>query len=101
MKIGRINKIVEQAFKNNYSNKCDGYTLITVSVNEKINHLGYAITKSNHGIMVEFYVSNSGIYSASSKDELLSSTYEIKDWLRFLEEVKTKLYEEQPDGIEL
>ena len=87
-----INKVVVETFNITYKPQ-EEYQLIKVVEFEKINHIGYALIHEKNGVICEFYVSDTGVYEASSKGDLLHSNYEIKYWLEFITLIKEELRE--------
>lgn len=69
------------------------FDLILLEEHEKINHLSFVITQFGNGIVCEFSVSDTGIYEASSKGDLLSSVWTTTKWLEFIKLVKERLGE--------
>lgn len=85
-----INTVVVEAFNMIYKPQ-EEYQLIKVVEFDRINHIGYALIHERNGVICEFYVSDSGVYEASSKGDLLHSNYEIKHWLEFITLIKEEL----------
>lgn len=97
--IEKIKAIVEKAFKKHYLQESYGslsttheYKLNVLFTTDRINNVGYAITYGSYGVIVEFVVSDSGIFQASSKGDLLEHTYEVECWLAFKNEIKEQCY---------
>lgn len=88
MGIKEIENSVRESFRAVYEEE---YRLILLWQQTSIGQMGFAISKGNDGIIVEFYVSRTGIFSASSKGELLNSPWEIENWKNFIKGVKRRL----------
>lgn len=96
-----IKKIVADAFERNYiggrEEERDEYKLIFIG--EATNSISCIII-CDENVIVEFIVSENGIFNARSHGSLLSLRYEISNWYGFLKEVdntcreKRKVYED-------
>lgn len=98
-KIKKIKEIVEKAFKKHYLQENFGslstkheYQLKVLFTTNEINNVGYAITYGSYGVIVEFVVSDTGIFQASSKGDLLETKYEVECWLAFLKEIREECH---------
>lgn len=85
-----IKAAVEQAFNEVYEPQAE-YQLVKVAEMERIGHVSYVLIEGTLGVLCEFSVSDPGIYAASSKADLLSSPYQVKDWLMFMSTIKELL----------
>lgn len=83
-----IKKIVVDAFEHNYiggrEEERDEYKLTLIG--ETTNSISCIIV-CDESIIVEFLVSECGIFNARSHGDLLSLRYEISNWYNFLKEV--------------
>lgn len=87
-----IETVVETAFEKVYGYQEEN-KLIKIMENERINHLSYALLENLSGIICEFSVSDTGVYEASSKGDLLCSKWRLEDWLEFIDLIKNSLSE--------
>ena len=88
MGIKEVENSVRESFRAVYEEE---YRLILLWQQTRIGHMGFAISKGNDGIIVEFLVSGTQIYQASSKGDLLNSPYELANWVNFTKGVKRRL----------
>lgn len=89
-----INEVVKTAFKTIYVPTKE-YKLFKVEEHKRLNHITYAIIHEMDGIICEFSVSDTGVYSASSKGDLLYSKHRTELWLSFITLIKETLEELQ------
>lgn len=92
-----IKEVVKTAFEKVYGadEECaeNEFKLLVLGEFERIGHVQFAIVQYNDGIICEFSVSETGIYEASSKGDLLNSEYRLNNWAKFHSRVKVKLKE--------
>lgn len=95
---GKVNEIIEKAFKHNYMtavvDESPEYTL--VKIGNTSNSISYIIINNDDkSVLVEFIVSSTNIFDARSHGNLLSSKYELYNWYNFFKEVNSTLSEGQ------
>lgn len=98
--VGKINEVVETAFKRNYTStvvdESPEYTL--VKIGNTLNSISYIIINNDDkSVLVEFIVSSTSIFDAKSHGNLLSSKYELYNWYNFFKDVNSALREGQYD----
>ena len=82
-----IKNVVEKHFKANYDK--EDYRLY--EVNTYKHSIEYIIIENISGVIVNFHVSEHGVFTASSKESLLESEHEVSAWLNFIQGIKYEL----------
>ena len=92
-----IKEVVKTAFEKVYGadEECaeNEFNLLVLGEYARIGHVQFAIVQYNNGVICEFSASDTGIYQASSKGDLLASKYQLDSWVKFLNLVKETLEE--------
>ena len=82
-----LKQIVKEVFNKTYRKN---YKLIHLGTQEGTGFMTFIITKDSHNVLCTFEVSpNTGVFHAESTDNLLSSPYEVEDWLKFITAIRT------------
>lgn len=92
-----IKEVVKTTFEKVYGaeEECaeNEFNLLVLGEYERIGHVQFAIVQYTNGVICEFSASDTGIYEASSKGDLLNSKYKLDDWVKFYNLVKETLEE--------
>lgn len=90
-----IKEVVKTTFEKVYGpeEECaeNEFSLLVLGEFERIGHVQFAIVQYQNGIICEFSASDTGIYEASSKGDLLNSKYQLDSWVKFRNLVEEKL----------
>lgn len=87
----KINEIVKETFEELYNIEEGYYTLVELSQHTNKANQHHFIIATNNDTLVDFWVSEFGVFEASSCHELLASRYEVKTWFDFLNKIKRKV----------
>lgn len=95
-------KELKQIVKENFDCFMDNgeYKLLPIWESKRICQCGYAVLDDS-GIVLEFNVSNNGVFSAKS-DEILTRTRTLEHWIAFIKAIKevcTKIWEKEYKNV--
>lgn len=88
MDLNELEQIIEENFYNSFDKS--EFKLVLVGKKKDIKHLSYVVVSNNEPYLW-FNTSTCCIYQATST-EILSSSYNVKQWYHFLMNVKEALH---------